>query len=157
MSLRNKLIRLAYEKPELRDQLLPLVSKTSGAEIVYYAVYNTRTNQIYYFGATNSQKGAIRVAEKKSDALTNGIYDTQRMSDNKEIIDWCQMRKDLSMHEAQILMSKPSINDVSISWIYDSDGSVTNAKKVASLDPYFLSRKDKGLWRNFKTWVQGRF
>ena len=29
MSLRNKLIRLAYEKPELRDQLLPLVNKTA--------------------------------------------------------------------------------------------------------------------------------
>lgn len=28
--LRNKLIRLAYEKPEYREQLLPLVQKTAG-------------------------------------------------------------------------------------------------------------------------------
>lgn len=144
---------------ERRDRLGldRLANKTSGAEIVYYAVHNKKTNQVYYFGATKSQRGAIRVAEKKNNALTNGIYDTQKMNDKKEIIDWCEMRADLSMHEAQILMSKPSANDISISWIYDDAGSVTNAKKVANLDPFFLSRKDKGLWRKFKTWVSGRF
>ena len=29
MSLRNKLIRLAYEQPQLRDDLLPLITKSA--------------------------------------------------------------------------------------------------------------------------------
>ena len=35
MSLRNKVIKLAHEKPELREHLLPLVTKSAGAKNIY--------------------------------------------------------------------------------------------------------------------------
>ncbi len=153
--LRSKVIRLAHSNPELREHLLPLVAKTAG-EIVYYAVMNERDGKLYYFGATKSQRGAIRVANGKRDTLSFAIDMTKEMSD-EEITEWCQMRRDVSMHEAQILFTKPNESDIVIKWVYDDVSSKINSKIVSNANPYFLSRKDKGMWKKFQSWVVGRF
>ena len=155
-SLRSKVIRLAHANPELREHLLPLVTKSASGEVVYYAVMNDRDGKLYYFGATKSQKGAIRVATKKRDTLSFALDMTKRM-DEEEIIEWCKMRKDMSMHEAQILFTKPNENNLVIKWVYDDVSSVTNAKIVSQANPYFLSRKDKGMWKKFQSWASSRF
>ena len=155
-SLRNKVIRLAHSKPELREHLLPLVKKNASREIVYYAVMNNKDGKLYYFGATKSQKGAIRVATKKRDNLGFAIDMTKKMN-KEEILEWCNMRKDMGLHEAQILFAKPQENDIVIKWVYDDVSSVTNAKIVSGANPYFLSRKDKGMWKKFQSWVSSKF
>ena len=153
----KKMIKVLEKTYKVLKKLkLASATKSAGGEIVYYSVMNDRSNEIYYFGATKSQKGAIRIAQNKSETLSVAIMDTKKMSD-EEITDWCNMRRDLSMHEAQILFTKPNQNDLVIKWVYDDVSSARNAKIVSGANPYFLSRKDKGMWKNFQSWAKSKF
>ena len=55
--LRSKIIRLAYEKPEYRDQLLPLVQKTAGGKA--RAQISTQTNTVTIFLGAKRERGNL--------------------------------------------------------------------------------------------------
>ena len=86
MSLRNKIIRLAYEKPELRDQLLPLVAKTamnprtrghhySPKNNYWYIVYGS--GKVYTIGTTYNESQAKSTAlftAKQNGGDATGVF-----------------------------------------------------------------------------------
>lgn len=103
MSLRNKVIRLAHEKPELRKHLLPLVTKTatagndypykSASDIEYGLVDRGGASAfliplIFHFVGLPPVRSGWSEIKKRSDEAHSALNDFYRLIDKKMRRSW---------------------------------------------------------------------
>ena len=150
-SLRNKLIRLAHQKPELREHLLPLVTKRAERLPVYYAVYSEKNRVLYYFGKANDARSALLTANK----LANLLNDLKSILENP-----APPLEDPLVYIPKIYgkrFTKPLIQMgldrqyplKDIVSIRLDDKTIRETKKLKSFDTYFLSSKQMKIFKEF--------
>ena len=148
MSLRNKLIRLAHAKPELRKHLLPLVADKTANIPAYYAVVSHKNKVIYFFGKAKNEKLARdagnRVARILREIARDMKYINQDADKEKVLRNKYPKATDAVIEMA--LSSKYPLGQVSsfpnVSWA----GTI---ESVRSYNPVFLSPKQMEIFKDF--------
>lgn len=126
MSLRKKVIRLAHEKPELREHLLPLLKKTatagddypykSASDIEYGLVDRGGASAfliplIFHFVGLPPVRGGWSEIRKRSDEAHSALNDFYKLIDKKMRKSWRMVQAITEDPNTYVGGYKDSLND----------------------------------------------